>query len=479
MDFSRRDFLKTGGAAARGFVRQRDTDPVYHFLNRISYGVRKVDLDHATAVGIAAYLEEQLDPENLPGFTRVKVSSLLKVDRLRLNKSRNAGGKCRDALVSGAIARAVSSPAQLYERMVEFWSDHFNIFMDGLETELVDFQREVIRKNALGNFKTLLIATARHPAMIYFLNNNENVAEHPNQNYARELMELHTIGVDGGYTEMDVMENARVFTGWTVNDRDKPGGFFFNAKDHDDDAKMVLGVDIPAGQGVNDGIQVLNMLADKPACPRFICRKLAVRFVSDSPPQSLIDAMVATWTQTAGEIKPVLRTLFLSPEFAASVGQKLRRPFDYYVAAIRATGTQVKSLDTVRNNLEQLGQIPYNWLPPNGYPDTAAAWANTNGLMERWNTAQALTDTALNDRKSGMKTPLAKAVGKPTTVGQLVDTLALMVFAAPLADDKRQVMIDYASDNEGPLTSLSKDLLEKKLGTLTGLMLSAPAFQWR
>ena len=494
MSLSRRNFLQLGGATALlaawggpfaksahagGFVLSRDDSAAYHFLNRISYGVREEDLALVNKVGIEAYLDEQLKPETIKGATHVRVSPVLKLDRLKAAKMKNAAGKAQEALVQGMVERAAFSPAQLLERMVEFWSDHFNIASVNLETDVVDFQREVIRKNALGKFHDLLIATAHHPAMLFFLNNNENVAKHPNENYARELMELHTLGVDNGYTESDVKAVARAFTGWTVKDDVKPGGFFFRMKDHDAGPKSILGNDLPVNQGVEDGNTVLEILAGHPNTARFVCKKLCIRFVSDFPPQSLIDNLAAVWMQNQGEITPVLKALFLSPEFAGSVGQKLRRPLDFFVGAMRLTTTDFKDFNVMQNLLSDLSQVPYNWIPPNGYPDVAAAWANTGGLLNRWNTAQTLTDSALNNKKSGMTTKLAKSIGKPVAPEDLVDNVAKLIFAAKLPDDIRAQLIAYVVGKANAGSLVTKELLAQKLGTLTGLMLSSPMFQWR
>jgi hypothetical protein len=493
MSIDRRDFLKFSGAAAilaawggpfsrfaraEGELAPSAADPAYHFLNRISWGVRQADLDRVREIGIEKYLDEQLSPETIKGANKVRVSSLLKADRLRGRKG-NRSDKTYEALIHGMITRAAANPAQLYERVVEFWSDHFNIASEGLEVDLVDFQREVIRKHAFGNFAELLKATAQHPAMLYYLDNYLNVAEHPNENYARELMELHTLGVDGGYTEADVKAVARAFSGWTINDDEKPGGFFFDAENHDEAPKIVLGIAMLPGRGVEDGLDVLAMLANHPSTIRFVCRKLCVRFVSDRPPQTLIDTLAGVWAQNNGEIKPILRALFLSPEFAASAGQKLRRPLDFFVGALRTTGAELRNVDLARWLLSKLGQVPYDWHPPNGYPDVAAAWANSNGMLERWNSSQILTDGAFHDKKSGLKTQLYKKLSKMATAGMLVDLATKEILAAQLPGVLRGSLVSFVADGGDEYTGVTKDMLEQKAGPLCGLLLSSPMFQWR
>ncbi len=488
---SRRGFLKLGGAAAlfAGWQASSSkaraasfptaaTDPVYHFLNRISWNVRPEELVHAKQVGIAAYLEEQLAPDTLFRGKKVSYPSILDLDRTRLQRiKKNAGETCRIALITGMIARAVGSPAQLLERMVEFWADHFNVASDGLETDVVDYQRTAIRRNALTNFHDLLVATAKHPAMLYYLDNASSVAAHPNQNYARELMELHTLGVNNGYVEADVNEVARAFTGWTVDDS-QPGGFRFDAANHDTDPKTVMGTALPGGRGIEDGMDVLNLLASHPNTAKFVCGKLCVRFISDTPPQSIVNTLATVWSQNNGDIRAVLRALFQSAEFAQAVGQKLRRPLDFVIGSLRATTTTFTNFNFLNDLLDHLDQVPYNWHPPNGYPDVAGKWANSNGLLLRWNFSQTITETALNSNNSGMRTGLLKRIGKPLTVGQLVDNLATALFGLTLDSDVRDQLIAFVTPN-GANTALTKTLLTQKLGSLAGLMLSAPMFQWR
>lgn len=450
----------------------------YHFLNRISWAVRPKDLERVVTMGIPAYLEEQLLGERVPGAKKVVVPTLWKLSRKKLIKAKNP--PVYKALIGAAVKRTSASPAQLFERMVEFWGDHFNISSDELEIDLLDFLRGVIRKHALGKFRDLLIATAQHPAMLYYLDNYLNVAEHPNENYAREVMELHSLGVDGGYTEADVKEVARALTGWTTDYESRTEGFHFDADNHDTGAKTVLGVNLAAGRGIEDGVDVLTMLGNSEATARFVCRKLAIRFVSDAPPQSLIDKMVASWMANDTEIKPVLRVMFLSDEFAASAGQKLRRPFDFFVGALRVTGTKFTDFWWQHYIMEKLGQVPYGWHPPNGYPEPAGAWANTNGLLERWNTCQAVTDWALGARpKDGLRTKLGDTIGKVKTVGELVDRCAEQLLSLTLDAELRAQFIGFVADGGDENTVVTKDLREAKLGPFCGLLLASPLFQWR
>lgn len=490
---SRRDFLRRGAAAgALAFLASRwasstwaDTaasvvsnDPVVHFLNRISYGVRPEDLAHAKSIGISAYLEEQLIPDKFRYESSKPLKQALKTLSMtapKLRKMKKGGQRAYEGLITGGVYLPAANGAQLYERMIEFWSDHFNIASQDLEPEVVDFQRDVIRRHAFGKFRDLLIATAHSPAMLYYLDNFTNVASHPNENYARELMELHTVGVDGGYTETDVKEVARAFTGWTTGDE----GYRFDDGEHDTGSKTVLGTTLPSGRGEQDALDVLNLLASHPSTAQFVCRKLCVRFVSDSPPASLVNSLATVWQQTDGDIKAVLRQLFLSAEFAASTGQKLRRPLDFFIGLVRVTRMEFKDFWNFRYQLERLGQVPYGWGPPNGYPDVASEWANTNGLLARWNTALPLPDRALRDKKSGLRVRLPKSIGSAGTFGELVDAGAQEVFGVVLPEPERTMYVDYVSDGAGANAVITPDAFLDKTGTMIGLLLSAPQYQWR
>jgi uncharacterized protein (DUF1800 family) len=314
--------------------------------------------------------------------------------------------------------------------------------------------------------------------MLYYLDQTYSDKDHPNENYARELLELHTLGVDGGYTETDVKEAARALTGWTVNDGVEDG-FYFNPEMHDTDEKTILGHTMPAGRGIEDGLHLISIIANHPETARFVCRKLAVRFVSDAPPDSLIERMVQVWAETRGEIKPVLRVLFTSDEFYAATGQKFRRPLDFFIGARRATGSEILNYWWLRTTLEELAQVPYGWQPPNGYPDVGAAWKGTSSLLARWNTATLLTHEALSSGSNELRTQILERTGHPGTVGELVDTVSTQVFGVTLPAEQRSAFIDYAAEGEDESTPVDIHLLIRKVGTLYGMMLASPIYQWR
>lgn len=459
-------------------------DDILHLLNRITYGPRPAEVAAARDLGYDAFLEEQLDPDRIDDSAADAVLAtrpILTMDRRTLYRMRDSEWRAQQNMIEGMVLRAVHSRRQLLERVVEFWSDHFNVSSDDYLPDQLLFQRDVIRRHALGNFHDLLVATAKAPAMLYYLDNFNNVAGAPNENYARELLELHTLGVDGGYSEQDVKEIARAFTGWTVHNGTRTG-FYFNPADHDTGSKTVLGHRLPAERGIEDGLHVLSLLAHHPQTAVTLCRKLAVRFVQDNPPPALVAEMAAVWQETRGAITAVLRTLFRSAAFRAAAGKKFRRPLDFFIGAVRATGTRWSDRWILEEMLGDLGQMPYGWRPPNGYPDPAAAWMSTGGLLARWNVAMRLTHSAYSDREDsgwGLHADLWERTGAASTVSGLVQAVALQIFGTPLTAAQAAPFIAYAADGGGGATAVTPARIARKLGSLWGLMLASPLYQWR
>lgn len=499
MPLSRREFFKLGagaaaGAALAGFggnaAQAQEAsaaligqDPLLHLLNRVTWGVTGADLTHARQIGFHAYLDEQLHPENhADPATDALLQRLpiLSMDRSSLYRLGEQEHRLLQAMVGGMVLRAVHSRHQLLERMVDFWADHFNIYIPEQSADMILFHRDVLRVHALGNFRSLLLATAKAPAMLTYLDNALNVAADPNENYARELMELHTLGVDGGYTEADVEAVARAFTGWTIHDGTRDG-FYFNMDDHDAEAKQILGHRLPAGRGVEDGLHVIDLLARHPSTAQFISRKLCVRFVSDTPPQALVDSTAAIWRQTNGEIRPVLRHLLTSNEFLQSAGQKFRRPLEFFIGAMRVTQAEFTSGEAMLDMLRSLNQVPYHWAPPNGYPDIAQAWLNTGGLLQRWNTAHDLTlaSSYAGYERPAVRVDLHSGIGQPATVGDLVQAVAQRVFATRLSAQQAAPFVAYVADGGDDATPLTVGTRARKLSTLYRLMLASPLYQWR
>ena len=329
-------------------------------------------------------------------------------------------------LIEGKLYRAVYSNRQLEEVLVDFWLNHFNVFNGKGPGRmlLTSYERDAIRPHVWGPFKDLLLATARHSAMLFYLDNwqsqappEDSFTSNPrarraglNENYGRELLELHTLGVDGGYTQQDVIAVARAFTGWTITDVNRVAEFYFNPAMHDLKEKIVLGHTIPAGGGESDALQVIDIIARHPSTARFISTKLAQRFVADDPPKSLVDRMAATFTKTDGDLRSVLQTMFSSREFfsAAAWQAKLKSPLEMVVSAVRALNADTQDTFALAQRIADLGQPLYGKAEPTGYSNTGEGWANTAGLLARINFAAALVE----GRVPGVSVATARFDGK-------------------------------------------------------------------
>lgn len=322
-----------------------------------------------------------------------------------------------DELAYQRLTRDLYSNAQLQEVMTDFWLNHFNVYLHKNEETpyyLVSYERDVIRPLAMGKFEDLLEATAHSPAMLLYLDNASSIGpnspnaerakaaernpgakrkapEGLNENYARELMELHTLGVNGGFTQADVIQVARIFTGWTVDRPQQGGGFKFDENRHEPGTKKVLGKKFKE-KGEMEGRELLHLLATRPATARFLSRELAVRFVSDDPPESLVDRMAHTYLSSGGDISAVLLTLFRSPEFwaAGDYRAKVKTPLEYVVSAARASNATIENLQPLVNTLREMGMGLYGAVPPTGYKWDSSTWVSTGALVSRMNFALAL-----------------------------------------------------------------------------------------
>jgi uncharacterized protein (DUF1800 family) len=487
MQINRRDFIRLSGvaglaalnAAAFGTTLAQDTptfderDVIFHAITRLTFGVTPELYDEVAAMGVQAFIEQQLAPETLDDaaveamlaqFPAIGQSAAQLYSRYADQMTRQPSRQ----LVTATILRAVYSRRQLYERMVGFWSDHFNIYLvNGARgfLKVVD-DREVIRQYALGSFRDLLGASAHSPAMLLYLDNHQSRAEHPNENYARELLELHTLGVNGGYTEDDVKEVARAFTGWSFvplrEDADQ-GMFIFRAPRHDDGNKTVLGVALPDGQGEQDGEQVLDLLAAHPSTARFIATKLARRFVADVPSASLVEQIAMTFTQTNGDIRETLRMIFNSEAFR-NAPPKLKRPFDYTVSVIRALGGQLgeDAGNFLYRALQTMGHVPFAWPAPNGYPDISAYWSSN--LLPRWNFA---IEAVTRERLVG---GAARLLDNVTDLDAALRQYGEYLYGRALTDAEFTTARDFALATGDNLRGQARSGL--------ALLMAAPGFQY-
>jgi uncharacterized protein (DUF1800 family) len=517
-----------------------DDQKIIHVLNRLGFGARPGDVAKVKAIGIKKYIDQQLDASSIDDSVaeaKVKDIEIFKMTtaevfakypnpgallrqieggrpkaandqkpgedpKVAQDEQRERREKLQDLyreydlrpaaqlgpqITANRVLRAVYSERQLQEVMVDFWQNHFNVFANkaAVKWYIPSYERDVLRKNALGNFKDLLIGTAEHPAMLFYLDNfqsrtpnsqgngnnggalqrallsgnlnprmREQIKQRQgitdaqldqrieqlrknqqkpaqrvgiNENYARELMELHTLGVDGGYTQKDIVEVARAFTGWTIADplgyrkiaaneikgnEDRrldriqrmpgvpddieSGQFYFNDRWHDRGEKNVLGQKIDEG-GMKDGLKVIDILVNHPSTAKFIARKLCVKFVSDNPSDALVTRVADAFHKSGGDIKTTLRAIFNDKEFFApeNYRAKIKTPFELAVSSLRAVGGDTDSRPPFIAMLNKLGEVPYGYQAPTGYPDTAEDWVNTGALLERMNFAIAVASNRI------------------------------------------------------------------------------------
>ena len=415
-----------------------------HVLNRLGYGPKPGDIQRVTQMGVDRYIQQQLSPSSIsmPADLSVRLKALDVQDEsagqvlyeyqaaLKLakddsdeskKKRREVVGRIVEQTAEARIARAIDSPRQLEEVMVDFWFNHFNVFSGkGLDRALVaSYERDAIRPYVFGNFRDILGATAKHPAMLFYLDNwlstsadyqprgfRRNAAQGAkakanglNENYAREVMELHTLGVDGGYTQKDVTELARMLTGWTFEPRDLVRNnrtFQFDAARHDNGGKEWLGKHVNA-QGQREGEFALDVLAMHPATAHHLSYKLAQYFVQDNPPAALVDRMSRRYLESGGNIRAVLETLFKSPEFMgdAALAAKYKTPYQFVISAARASELPITNIRPLLGTLAQLGMPLYGCQTPDGYKNTESAWMNPDGLSRRISFATAMASGRL------------------------------------------------------------------------------------
>ncbi len=391
--------------SASASVSVSDT-PFLRMLWRTCQGFDLEYYQRAWSLGWDGYLNWQLDPAAIPDAQSdawLAQFPSLTMSAKQLYDTYNASqGQMKNELRWATILRSVYSWRSLFERSVEFWTDHFNQDQDDGNVgyfKTVD-DRDVIRAHALGTFPDLLWASMHSPSMLHYLDNYNNKVSGPQENYARELLELHTMGVGSGYTEMDVKEVARCLTGWRyVTSTSDPawGTFLFQSNLHDQGAKTVLGVPIPSGGGINDGQIVHQILSSHPSTAKHIASKLCRWFLVDAPPAALVDEVAQIYTQTGGSIQLMLRHILRTQSFELALpasNPKLKRPFSFGVGLLRALRARVTSTTSLHTHFKNMGQEPFDWPAPNGYPDSVGAWGSS--LLPRWNFATKLLDGALS-----------------------------------------------------------------------------------
>ena len=531
--------------APRPEMRTTDTRTVVHVLSRTTFGPRPGDIERVMAIGVSAYLDEQLHPERisdesvqprLAALTPLTISarayatdfyapmvaarqqfastqkpasastksavlrghllpiaavtlpggdkpvSLLQQAAVTTEEvvSQRKNQDVFDALQAQKLLRAVYGARQLEEVLTDFWFNHFNVDARKIEDRpvIVEYERDVIRPHVLGRFRDLLGATAKSPAMLFYLDNWLSAAppappqrrpggpSRPsppkpapagrglNENYGRELMELHTLGVDGGYTQRDVVEVARSFTGWTLGDPHAGTGFVFNDKMHDHGAKRVLGHTIKPGRGIEDGEQVLDLLARHPATAHFIATKLVRHFVGDDPPAALVERVAKVFSRTDGDLREVMRAILTSREFYAEAAfrAKVKTPFEYVASALRATNASITNARGFVNTIAAMGEPLYQCQPPTGYGDRASAWMNTGTLVSRLNFALGLAANGLNAAK---------------------------VDVAGTEDEVNQFAASVLAGEISPTTRSAIAPSKATFAVRTGLLLGSPEFQRR
>src|SRR6184192_2887147 len=525
-------------------------DSALHALNRLAYGPRPGEVDRVAADGVMRWVDRQLSPGKIddgPLAARERRFKILDYDagelaRVYVDAQRERREQKRAAATDSmtekpeqagpleqrgrrlgaefqelAVIRAVLSERQLYEVMVDFWANHFNVFFaKGADRFLTpSYIEQTIRPRALGKFADLLIATAQSPAMLFYLDNWESVAPGStppqamrlrarplfgrapsfgrpplfdpardpmradsqrqravermpkgiNENYARELLELHTLGVDGGYTQQDVINVARIFTGWSIRRPQQGGDFEFHDWAHDYGEKVVMGVTFPAGHGRDEGVRLLKLLANHPATMHHVSRQLCQRFVNDDPPDGCVDDAVAAWQRTHGDIREVLRAIFHGPDFwaAASVRAKVKTPLEFVVSAARALGADPDTTPRLAQVVARLGEPLYLHVAPDGYPERDAAWVNSGALLDRMNAAVALAA----GRLPGVVVSIDSIVPASADPAQLIAAVNAQILGGTMSENTKAVIRRQISDSD-PLQARALAI---------GLAIGGPEFQ--
>ena len=569
-NFTRRDFLKLGGTLATTSllaacqpaeetpnvilpkINAEDVPPIQNItppavaleilaLSRLSFGICPGDIESFLALGgndderLRAYVEQQLNPDSIDdtefenrysavGFeTLHKSLEELYADHIANNPYDSNDDSYWDwyslparELLDATILRAVYSRKQIVELLADFWHNHFNVYFwqdDGVPL-LVSYNRDVLRKHMLGNFRQMLEAVASHPSMLYYLNQNNSSDAGPNENFARELFELHTLGAENylgvrdpntvekdangisiGYVDNDVYEAARCLTGWRIEDDiyeyedniEKTGRFLYYKPWHDRFNKLVLGQYIPADQeDLKDGRDVLDLLAYHPGTARFIARKLCRRFISDTPPDSVVQAAAAAFTEfrdAPDQLKRVMDTILLSDEFKQTWGQKIKRPFEASISMIRALNSDfTRAPSGIAWMTGMMGQPIFERRSPDGYPDVKEAWANSMSILYRWNFAVSITENWMDEEDQGrsIKTDVYNQTPSEIRSAEgLADFWINRLLGRPLSDENRNAVIAVMAQEYGAQDQLPDDHVQYVLPGMIEVLLMSPDFQWK
>ena len=483
-----------------------------HVLNRLAFGPRPGDVERVMMLGVDSYIDQQLHPETIPmppglndRLAKLSDGEMSQADLIATYRkvikaamedgtggAPGGGLAVRNALYKKMaihfgelrLVPAIESPRQLEEVMVDFWFNHFNVVAGkGLDHVLIaDYERRAIRPHVMGRFRDLLGATAKHPAMLFYLDNWLSVSPTAragipgtrkpvaglNENYARELMELHTLGVDRGYTQADVTTLARMLTGWSFDPRravnDDSFRFFSNV--HDDGDKVWLGQAVPI-KGLAEGEWALDELAAGPATARHISYELAQYFVADDPPPELVDRLAQRFLITGGDIRAVLETLFKSPEFRAAIGAKFKTPYQYVISVVRAVGVEVNNVRPLLAAMSRMGMPLYGCQSPDGYKNTEDVWLNPDALAQRISVASGIglgrsplaaviDDTIGNDPYAGDASANSGSAAAPRQAIALADGPPLDVTAvlATVGDQiSAQTRAKIAASGPSPLNA--------------------------
>ena len=522
-----------------------EDEAILHALNRLGFGPRPGQVEQIEKIGLENWIQSQLHPETIPDpvvdarlaqFPSLVLGAAALLDQYppqdvaakRLGMkvedyqrhlqelSKRSGGLAAlpfkdpneivNEMMQAKMIRAVYSERQLAEQLGDFWFNHFNVFIykDVDRWYVIPYERDAIGPRVLGKFRDLLEATAKSPAMLFYLDNSssadpdafDRLKSHPvhprpgeklppvgpkrglNENYGRELMELHTLGVDGGYTQQDVVQVARAFTGWTIASPRESPEFYFDERIHDLSPKSVLGRKIKGG-GIKDGEEVLDLLAKNPHTARHISLQLAEHFVSDDPPPALVARMAKTFEKSKGDIRAVITTMIYSPEFGsrAAYRAKVKTPFELVASTSRALGADVDQALQLAQWVSRIGEPLYQCLTPNGYSDKAAAWVSTGALLNRVNFAVALTGNKIRGAQVDMNSLVGADVTRnPRLALERVEDEFL---AGQITDSTKATLEKEMTEPQILGAKLDDPVTQINVGLIAGLVLGSPEFQKR